>query len=370
MNLEKWNLCILFTTAAMLLNPGDDDIGWIFVSKSRAFFNKNLYSLSWLYLMALRDRRFSKRDQIKTLSRRLIDKYSTVLWDKFFNGLSGIEKQDHRMLTGGFGHVDFPNHRFQELARKLLITREVSLSEVAIMELLKGCDNVIQLRKHISIKIHQDHVSHCLLMEKVPFTLWDLLKQQHFVCTPTQIGDLIVDVLKGLASIHARGVVHCDIKPENIGCTINSFQQISAYIMDFGAAVRMGDKVLICTPEYACPEQYRGTLSATPQFDCFSVGVVLEMSLRAIGAKIGGSIKRIIMKACDPSQRYNNCEEMIEDMNEVLDEGLENGQEFQPTIIVTAAGVYNQIDASKKTERKRQRSGSAEDRDRKKRIIG
>jgi len=73
-------------------------------------------------------------------------------------------------------------------------------------------------------------------------------------------------VASGLAAAHARGSVHRDIKPENILLSLDAQRRIQAKVLDFGIAT-MTDNItdlsrthgLLLTPEYASPEQWRGT---------------------------------------------------------------------------------------------------------------
>jgi serine/threonine protein kinase len=77
---------------------------------------------------------------------------------------------------------------------------------------------------------------------------------------------IVRDVAAGLVAAHARGAVHRDIKPENILLEVEPDGKEQAKILDFGIAA-MTDKItnlshthgLLLTPEYAAPEQWRGT---------------------------------------------------------------------------------------------------------------
>ena len=73
-------------------------------------------------------------------------------------------------------------------------------------------------------------------------------------------------VASGLAAAHARGAVHRDIKPENILLSLDSRNRIEAKVLDFGIAAITENITdlsrthgLLLTPEYAAPEQWRGT---------------------------------------------------------------------------------------------------------------
>jgi len=86
-----------------------------------------------------------------------------------------------------------------------------------------------------------------------------------------------VQVLRGLAHVHARHVVHCDLKPGNL-----FFARGSSVVKtgDFGLARRSASAAraegrfdCVGTPTYAAPEQQRGEVTCAS--DMFSVGIIL-----------------------------------------------------------------------------------------------
>jgi serine/threonine-protein kinase len=91
-------------------------------------------------------------------------------------------------------------------------------------------------------------------------------------------------VAAGLAAAHARGAIHRDIKPENILLLVGPTGEVQPKLLDFGIAT-MADSVtgisqtrgLLLTPEYAAPEQWRGTPSAEldGRTDLYALGCVL-----------------------------------------------------------------------------------------------
>ena len=98
---------------------------------------------------------------------------------------------------------------------------------------------------------------------------------------PAQAVGLIHQACLGLAEVHARGVVHRDLKPGNLWVEPDGNLKIIdfASARGFGANALAGDNVttqhvLVGTPQYAPPEQvYSSTL--TTASDVYSLGVIL-----------------------------------------------------------------------------------------------
>jgi eukaryotic-like serine/threonine-protein kinase len=115
-----------------------------------------------------------------------------------------------------------------------------------------------------------------LAMEYVPGrTLKDVLRERGRF-TPAAALDIMSGVLDGLAAAHASGIVHRDVKPENVLLTADGRVKVA----DFGLArahaaaghTRAG--LLIGTVAYLPPEQVTGE-SLDPRSDVYSAGVVL-----------------------------------------------------------------------------------------------
>jgi serine/threonine-protein kinase len=90
---------------------------------------------------------------------------------------------------------------------------------------------------------------------------------------------LVTQVLAGLEHAHAQGVVHRDIKPDNIILAEVEGLGEQARILDFGLAKRYGSNaslagVALGTPRYMAPEQCRAE-SVDGRADLYSVGIML-----------------------------------------------------------------------------------------------
>lgn len=92
----------------------------------------------------------------------------------------------------------------------------------------------------------------------------------------------IASVASALYQMHKLGLVHMDVKPQNIFLTEKpnypyDLQNVKFKLGDLGSVVRVNGKVLQLTVEYASPEAYLE--NAKPYFDVFSLGMTMYVLL-------------------------------------------------------------------------------------------
>ncbi len=124
--------------------------------------------------------------------------------------------------------------------------------------------------------------------EKIPYITMEYVSGEDLKTTLRRVGPLSTgkavyiakQVCDGLAEAHKLGVVHRDLKPQNIMID----KQGHAHIMDFGIARSMKTKgvttsgMMIGTPDYMSPEQVEGK-PVDVRADIYAMGVILyEMS--------------------------------------------------------------------------------------------
>ncbi|RKP11456.1 kinase-like domain-containing protein, partial [Piptocephalis cylindrospora] len=93
---------------------------------------------------------------------------------------------------------------------------------------------------------------------------------------------ILLDILGGLESMYAAGLVHCDLKPANIMQFACPHQEQGIWkLIDFDCACKVGQPVRGLTLDYCAPEVLHATragksLMATHALDMFSCGQIIH----------------------------------------------------------------------------------------------
>ena len=140
-----------------------------------------------------------------------------------------------------------------------------------------------------------------LVMEHLRGPTLTQLIAKEFPIAHDRVLDMIGQVLAGIEEAHLAGVVHADLKSDNIIIDQRRTGWDVAKVVDFGIArlvtqPRDGEERNICgTPEYMAPEVISG---AVPSFasDLYSVGVVLYELLTGQTPFAGGSTLDILTR--------------------------------------------------------------------------
>jgi hypothetical protein len=188
-------------------------------------------------------------------------------------------------------------------------------------------------------------------------TLRDILQRTPRV-EPEEAAAIALEVARGLAHAHARGVVHRDIKPANIllGRTSTadspSGDRIVVKVADFGVAHERSESAetdaaeAIGTPAYMSPEQLLGD-PIDHRSDQFALGIVLYQMiagarpfdgddgrpaiqrirrdpprpLRAASVPIPRALERIVLRllAKRPADRFEKTEELVVELARFLE---------------------------------------------------
>lgn len=156
---------------------------------------------------------------------------------------------------------------------------------------------------------------------------------------------IIGQIAKGLHSAHQQGLVHRDVKPDNILITPDG----RAKLADMGLVKEVETELNLTrtgrglgTPQFMAPEQFRNAKNADARCDIYSLGATLYMAVSGelpfrscspldawmkkvqndfpppkdlaphISERLDWAIRRSM--SADPQQRPANCREFIEDI--------------------------------------------------------
>lgn len=246
------------------------------------------------------------------------------------------------------------------LAVDLILNRQVAI-KILHNDLSRDVTNIVRFEREAQaaaalahpyiveiydVGEYKDH--HFIVMEYLAGkTLKELIRQRAPLFLEEAI-DLLKQLASAIATAHSKGIIHRDIKPQNV--IVKSDGSIK--VLDFGIAVAKGNLQLtrannvMGSVHYLAPELAKGE-AASPQSDIYALGVVFyEMltgdvpfkaeqavqiamkhlrepvpSVRLKNPKIPQAVDNICLKAMakDKNDRYQTCEELLLDLATCLE---------------------------------------------------
>ena len=173
---------------------------------------------------------------------------------------------------------------------------------------------------------------------------------------PQRVVKILIQCCASLAEAHSIGIIHRDIKPDNVFLLNMAGSPDFVKLLDFSVAKLLeGDRmktqagVVFGTPQYMSPEQGRG-LPLDARSDLYALGIlafemltgnvpfndenpmtVIQMHLHGavppLPATIPYSVQQIVRRALekDPSRRYQSSGEMMQHCQQVFAEVSQGG---------------------------------------------
>lgn len=250
--------------------------------------------------------------------------------------------------VGGTANVYCANDIKLERKVTFKVLKEEFIDEEFIKKFNKEAMAAAKLN-HLNIAnvydVGNDGNIHYIVMEYIDgYTLKDIIKIKAPFTNEEVLG-ISIQIANALAVAHSAGIVHRDVKPENILIT----KEGSAKVTDFGIArVTSSNTITIDnmgSVHYFSPEQARGSYTDFKS-DIYSLGIVMfEMatgkqpfdgegvvqlamkhindplpSIFELNSNVSSNLEKIILKCTqkNSNNRYNSTEALIEDLKNAI----------------------------------------------------
>ncbi|MHB8877030.1 MAG: serine/threonine-protein kinase, partial [Myxococcaceae bacterium] len=187
---------------------------------------------------------------------------------------------------GGMGEVWAAKHRRlpgKQVAIKVLHLSGPRLSAETLSRFRREAEIATRIGHPNIVEVHDFNT----LADGTPYLVLELLQGESLAARlrfPIELEEvqlILRQVGSALQAAHSQGVVHRDLKPDNI-FLVPEERGALVKVLDFGiskildsATVQTQDSVLIGTPAYMSPEQALGANKEVgPQSDVFSLGAI------------------------------------------------------------------------------------------------
>jgi serine/threonine protein kinase len=202
--------------------------------------------------------------------------------------LSGKYRLERELGRGGMGAVWLAQHlTLRSPVAIKLIDPEIAANPEALARFLREAQAAASLRSPHVVQILDHGVD-----AGVPFIVMELLEgetlasrlQRQHRLSPHDTAGIITQVARAMTRAHEAGVIHRDLKPDNIFLVRNDEEEV-AKVLDFGVAkshthgmgtasgaTRTGS--VLGTPYYMSPEQAEGAKSVDHRTDIWAMGVI------------------------------------------------------------------------------------------------
>ncbi|WP_027121079.1 serine/threonine-protein kinase [Mycoplasma leonicaptivi] len=281
--------------------------------------------------------------------------------------------------TGGMGYVylvKFKNPKFSDntYALKYCINDQNDNNK-------KRFIHEIQLLKKINSKyfpkIHYDYLSEneqFFVMDYIDGETLNTYLEKNFRLSVKLSNHLIKQIASAIDVLHDLGIIHCDIKSQNI--MIDNAYNIK--LLDLGISITENDNttkkenVIVCSPYYSAPEYTYKNTKITKMVDIYALGIVYfeiltgtypfkyDLENETILAHrdkkfpnpknfrdLPQSVCNIILKATakKPSDRYINIEEFKKDISTSLNEDRKLEKPLNIKTLKTKKGIVKLINS-------------------------
>ena len=230
--------------------------------------------------------------------------------------VDGKYRVERLLGRGGMGAVYAATHLDleQEVALKVLLP-ELARDGIAVERFLREARAAVQLRS--------EHVARVLDVGRtgdgVPYMVIEYLEgsdlgvvlEHRGALSVSEATDFVLQACEAIAEAHALGIVHRDIKPQNLFVTRGIGGAPLVKVLDFGISKSMRGTLsaltrvdgMIGSPAYMAPEQLRSSRDVDARSDVWSLGVVLQELVTGRMPFEGEAIPELTLKIAGDAPR-------------------------------------------------------------------
>mmetsp|Transcript_24345 Transcript_24345/g.43271 ORF Transcript_24345/g.43271 Transcript_24345/m.43271 type:complete len:542 (+) Transcript_24345:2-1627(+) len=179
---------------------------------------------------------------------------------------------------GSFGQVFkvYDHKHKEEQAMKVIRNKSrfhhQAAVEVKVLRMLReeNSPSIVQMREYFVFRKHL-----CITFELLSLNLYDFLKSNRFQgVSQGLIRRFTIQILQGLKVLLKLGVIHCDLKPENI--ILAAFNKSTIKLIDFGSSCLQDQRLYtyIQSRFYRAPEVILG-IPYSSAIDMWSLGCII-----------------------------------------------------------------------------------------------
>ncbi|MBL8602056.1 MAG: protein kinase [Myxococcales bacterium] len=193
--------------------------------------------------------------------------------------------------VGGTGAVFEARHlTLGRLVAIKVLLPELGLNPIVAKRFLQEAQTSNAVRnKHIVevIDFGDDHGRLFMVMELLQGQSLASLIRREAPMSPAAVIGLLDPVMGALQSAHEQGIVHRDVKPQNIFVVESADEAPWAKLIDFGIAKKIVDDdtqltatgMILGTPAYMSPEQAQGARNVGAAADQYAFGAIVFQAL-------------------------------------------------------------------------------------------